>query len=138
MTFDLLKYAAAHRYRVRNLHDGRPVPPFRVRVTKRGKAKGYVAAEDRQDAVIGLYGYVSRGCDGRLEWLLRRTKGKAAALRRLEAAGVVVVQDAHGEAAGHAPVTAIQVIVEAIQPYTRKEVPVGRAPATRLNASTPA
>ena len=136
MSFDLTEYAAARRYRVRNLHDGRPVPPFRVRVTKRGTAKGYTGADDRDDAVIGQYGYVADGGDGRLEWFLRRTNGKAAAVRALAAAGAIVAQDGDGEAAGSAPVSTIAVLIELIRPYTRKDPAIGRARAARLNAGT--
>ncbi|UCE61393.1 MAG: hypothetical protein JSU63_06520, partial [Phycisphaerales bacterium] len=55
---DLLAYAREHRYRVRNLHDGKPVPPAMPKKSSRDKV-GYVGDLDRWDAIVGHRGYVA-------------------------------------------------------------------------------
>ena len=50
MTFDLLTYAAAHRCRVRNLHDGGPVPPVR-RFAAGDRQVAYRGRDDREDVI---------------------------------------------------------------------------------------
>jgi hypothetical protein len=57
MSFDLLAYADEHRCRVRNLHDGDPVPPTR-RPRKRRRMV-YRAADDRDEVIICRDGYVA-------------------------------------------------------------------------------
>jgi hypothetical protein len=74
---------------------------------------------------------------GHLEWYIRRTKGKRAALRALEVTGATVVQDGDGEAAGCAPVTAIESINKVIQPFKRKDPAIGRARGAKLTAGMP-
>ena len=117
---NLIEYAAEHRYRVRNLHDGRPLHPLRVPVGGRGKSDGYTGEQDRMDAIIGRFGYVCVDGD-QLGWYLHRTNGKAATLRELTAAGAAVRQDGDGEAAGDAPVSAIDPLISAIRPYRVSE-----------------
>ena len=131
MLFSLSEFARRHRYRVRNLHDGRPLLPLRVRVRRRGRSEGYVGDDDRMDAIIGRYGYVCDEGAGRLGWYLRRTKGKASALRALRAVGAVVHQDGDGEAAGDAAASTIDVVVEAIRPYLTQPVRPGHCPPRR-------
>jgi hypothetical protein len=58
MTFDLRTYVAAHRCRVRNLHDGEPVPPTR-RPHEPGRRAVYRSQGDCQDAIICRDGYVT-------------------------------------------------------------------------------
>ncbi len=66
--FDPLSFAREHRYRLRNLHDGRPIPPARrMKAKDEGPAtqSGYVGREDRHDAIVGYELYLSNeGDDG--------------------------------------------------------------------------
>ncbi|UCE62046.1 MAG: hypothetical protein JSU63_10055, partial [Phycisphaerales bacterium] len=43
---DLIAYAKKHRYRIRNLHDGGPVPPAMPQKSSKDKL-GYVGDSDR-------------------------------------------------------------------------------------------
>lgn len=66
--FDLVTYARRHRYRMRNLHDGGPVPPAR-RMKSQGETTptaqvGYVGKDDRSDPIVG-YGGSPRMCHTR-------------------------------------------------------------------------
>ncbi|UCE61970.1 MAG: hypothetical protein JSU63_09620, partial [Phycisphaerales bacterium] len=49
---DLIAYAKKHRYRIRNLHDGGPVPPAMPQKSSKDKL-GYVGESDRWDAIVG-------------------------------------------------------------------------------------
>lgn len=72
-TFDLLEFAEANRYRTRNLHDGRCVPPCKLDKRRRTGAQRRAEAfrsssdGDRCDAIVGTHGCVFEQ-DGRLEW----------------------------------------------------------------------
>ncbi|MEW6249953.1 MAG: hypothetical protein AB1716_04845, partial [Planctomycetota bacterium] len=57
MSLDIRAYAREHRLRLRNLHDGRPVPPFRP--AKANSRAGYTGIADRWDAFIGRRGYIA-------------------------------------------------------------------------------
>jgi hypothetical protein len=74
---DLIDYAKRQRYRVRNSYDGRPLHSLRVPVTNRGKSKGYVGTEDREDAIIGYRGYVCYDGDGRDDLIAETWTGAA-------------------------------------------------------------
>ena len=60
--FDLVAYARKHRYRLRNLHDGGPVPPALPKKSDTHRL-GYVGAVDRWDAIVGHNGYVAMDGD---------------------------------------------------------------------------
>ena len=114
------EFARQHRYRLRNLHNGAPVPPFRA---PRGfQATGYAgASRERWDAIIGQYGYVAPG-ETRLEWMIAG-KSERTLKRRLPmilAAGGVVEQAGDTEAAGWAPLESLAELVRAIDPYRLK------------------
>ncbi len=80
---DLVAYARKHRYRLRNLQDGGPVPP--ALPTAEGKDKpGYRGAEDRWDAIVGRNGYTAIDGD-RLSVFHKSTKGVNRGLAKLEA-----------------------------------------------------
>ncbi len=62
----LVEYARQHRYRLRNLHDGEPVPPAPKQKSD-DNGVGHVGASDRWDAIVGYDGYVAdEGEPGRL------------------------------------------------------------------------
>jgi hypothetical protein len=127
VSFDLLAYAAEHRFRMRNLHDGDPVPPLR-RPDGHGPSI-YRGEEDRQDAIICRDGYVDYGGWGpdRIGFcvLCRSRRALTARLRLLEQAGATVTQEGDTEAAGFAPLDRIGDVVEALRPYRRREAPAG-------------
>ncbi len=142
MSFHLLEYARERRYRVRNLHDGRPLHPLRIPVMRRGRSDGYVGEEDREDAIIGYRGYVRDDGDGRLAWYVfgKQRKTVQGWVRELQAAGAVVKQDCDLEAAGDAPVEAIEVVLGIIRPYQVKPPNlsnplIGRESRARMNAT---
>ena len=104
--FDLMAYARKHRYRLRNLRDRGPVPPAR-RKTKPTKM-GYVGAEDRADAIVGLRGYLTAE-DGGLGICLffKSGRGVASAKAEITALDGRVTQEGDCELAGWLPVRAL-------------------------------
>lgn len=120
--FDLMQFVKQHRYRVRNFHDGRPVPPTRPpKHGERGRVTGFVGQDDRLDAIIGKYGYACTE-DERVGWALfcraRFTlTAKLDALRRIP--GVVVQQVGDIEGAGQCPPDSVPAVLEVLRPCTR-------------------
>jgi hypothetical protein len=126
MTFDLLAYAAAHRLRARNLHAGGPVPPARApRGTVRRPA--YHSRADRDDAIICRDGYVVDSSRPELiEVCVLCRSGRGLQRCRGALAHIVTfVQVGDAEAAGHAPVGALERVLTALRPYRRREGPAG-------------
>jgi hypothetical protein len=125
MSLDLLAYAAHHRLRTRNLHDGRPVPPMRPR--KGTRPTGYAGRGDRCDAVIGRHGYVTTdgAPAGTIGWCVvcQSARGLTPRLEALRQLGVTVAQCGHSEAAGLAPVALLDEVLAIIQPFRRKPPP---------------
>lgn len=118
MPFDLMEYARQRRYRTRNLHDGEPVPP-----TKRPKYSGMPAfiGDDRLDAIIGRYGYVSQvgERDGRLGFvlLLKKRAAMMERLRKLQGLDAEVTQEGDTEAAGNFPDCCVDEVMPLIGVY---------------------
>jgi hypothetical protein len=139
MSFDLLAYAEEHGYRVRNLHDGHPVPPVRPPYHgRRGRFAGYLGADDREDAIVCRHGYVADDGDGRIGWFLfaPTTRSMRAKLRKLEGLGVDVVQEGDSEAAGDAPVGQIAEVLAVLVPYRKaKRQPTRGTWARQTNAA---
>lgn len=112
--FDLLAYARKHRYRTRNLSDGRACPPARSMKPK-GPAPtaqvGHIGQDDRFDAIVGYDGYV---CDqGAPGWLgiylsYKSSKGVGRASGCIEGLGGRVDQVGDTEVAGVVPVEAVE------------------------------
>ena len=136
--FDLIGYATEHRYRMRNLHDGDPVPPLRR--SPEHSPSVYRGQEDRQDAIICRDGYVDYGGWGpdRIGFcvLCRSRRALTARLKLLEQAGATVTQEGDTEAAGHAPVARIAEVLAALRPYRRREAPAGARVPTLGRAQT--
>ncbi len=107
--FDLTAYAQEHRYRVRNLHDGHPVPPARRR-KGHDASTGYVGTDDRWDAIAGYDGYVTDEGAGQLGVCLfyRSARGVGRAEQRIRAMGGTVTQVGDTEIAGNIPVERIE------------------------------
>lgn len=127
MSFDLRAYAAEHRLRVRNLHDGAPVPPARRRSDHTPVA--YRGGGDRAEVIICRDGYVDYGGHGhdRVEFcvLCRSSRVLRARLRLLVEVGAVITQEGDTEAAGHAPLSQMDEVLAALHPYRRREAPAG-------------
>jgi hypothetical protein len=140
MNFDLVAYAKEHRYRVRNVHDGYPVPPMLPpKRGRRGHRRGYWSKEDREDAIICRHGYVTDDREGRIGWLLfaPTTRGMRARLRTLAALGVDVVQEGDTEAAGQASVEQIGDVLRVLVPCRKaKRQPTRGTWARQTNAAT--
>ena len=119
--FDLQTYAREHGYRLRNLHDGGPVPPTRRQ--PRATSAAHRGAADRHDAIIGRDGFVDfAGWPAdRVGWcaFCRSTRQLTHRLRALDAAGAVVVQCGESEAAGHAPVDRLAEVLAILRPWRR-------------------
>jgi len=129
MSFDLLAYARERRYRSRNLHDGRPVPPVRLaRGGEHPRQTGYVGAADRIDAIVCRDGYVCYERNERIGWcvLARSCRGLRNRLRELRALPVLVKQEGDTEAAGDAPLELIDSVIQVLKPYRMASRPDAR------------
>lgn len=138
--FKLVTYARRHRYRLRNLHDGGPVPPARhVRSTGDPPAgrTGFVGQDDRQDAIIGYDGYIAdEGEPGQLGIYLqyRCARGGKRAHAKIRAMGGMVTQVGDTEIAGSIPVDRID---EGLRLIRVSKVPL-RNPKGNVSAIRPA
>ncbi len=114
------EYAKKNHYRTRNLHDGRPVPPFAMDKKKRTREESAQEAlrlgEDKCIAIVGERGYVFEQ-DGRLEWFVDTEGRPTAVLRSITDASkqCTLEQEGDFEAAGTAPIAAIETVLVAIQ-----------------------
>ena len=128
MSFDLLGHAQRHRYRVRNLHDGRPVPPVRQKRTP-GRRAAFGGAGDRLGVIACRHGYVVAEGEG-IGWVLL-CRSKRSFTPRLEAigavTGVMVAQAGDSEAAGDAPATAVEELLSVLGAYRRRPPSQGRS-----------
>lgn len=129
---DLAKYARQNRYRVRNLHDGEPVPPARRRKSN-GRRVAYVSATDRLDVIVGYDGYlVDEGepCRLGVYMTFKSARGVKRTQARLEAMGGTVKQVGDIEIAGTVPVERIE---DALKLIRVSKLPPG-ASAKRMKA----
>lgn len=111
MSFDLLAFARAHRYRLRNLHSGEPVPP-----AKSKEPVGRLDGLDAWPAIVGSLGYAAMDSDQLSVFVEYRSKqAKTYGMRRLVAAGVIIDQEGDTEVGGTAPVECIEAILSLIQ-----------------------
>lgn len=134
---DLVEYARQHRNRLRNLHDGDPVPPARRQKSSESRV-AYIGAFDRWDTIVGYDGYVvDEGEPGRLGICLsyRSARGVKKAEARIRAMGGTVKQIGDIEIAGAVPVERIE---EALRLIRVSKVPLrnpkGHAEAWFQNA----
>ena len=112
---DLVAYAREHRYRLRNLHDGGPVPPAIWKPPK-GYKPVYTGAEDRFDAIVGYDGYVAMDGDELSVCLFyRSTKGVNRAITRLKAMGGRMDQEGDTEVGATVPVSQIEEVLRLIK-----------------------
>ena len=112
--FDLIEYARKHRYRVRNIHDGGPVPPAR---RKRKPTKpGHVGAYDRSDAIVGQRGYLTAE-DGGLGICLFFKSGRGVALAKAEIKALdgQVTQEGDCELAAWLPIEKLDAALKVIR-----------------------
>ena len=120
MTIDEL--AKIGPYRIRNMHDGYPVPPTRRR-GRRG-SDGYWGPADRFDAVIGRRGFahVDGVPAGRIGWVLLCKSGRALipSVAAIRAMGGAVRQIGTNEAAGDAPESCAAALLETIRAWKRR------------------
>ena len=127
MTFDLVAYAREHRLRLRNLHDGGPVPP--VKRTERTRTVAYRGAEDRGDAILCKFGYVDFGGFGadRIGFCLLCSSARSMSkrLQMLAETGATVVQEGDSEVAGYAPLAEIESVLAVLVPGRVRESPLG-------------
>ncbi len=91
-TFDLVACAKKHRYRLRNLHDGNPVPPAKP-PRGSGGPTGYIGATEGMDAIVGSKGYVAMdGAELSVCLFHKNALGISRAVPRLEAIGARIDQ----------------------------------------------
>ena len=115
--FDLAVFACEHRYRLRNLHDGSPVPPARRQRADDGRV-GYIGASDRCDAIVGYDGYLADdGEDSRLGIYLcyKSARGVKKARARIKAVGGTVDQVGDVEITGTVSVDRIEDVLKLIR-----------------------
>ena len=115
---DLVAYARKHRYRVRNLHDGGPVPPARWRHPKGHKpaTAGHIGEDDRWDAIVGQHGYVAM--DGnKLSVCLfyKSAKGVNRVLVRLKAMDARIAQVGDTELGATVPAQRMEEVLKLIR-----------------------
>lgn len=130
MSFDLREYARRHRYRVRNLHDGHSVPPSRG--PKQGRRGPQAFLGERMDAIVGRFGYVTIDGD-RLGWYIGEIGKPAFRIKIVRDAGGIVAQVGDRDAAGHAPLAALEKLLSAIGTYHTVSDQVRKA---RANAAS--
>ncbi len=134
MPFDVKQYAGEHRHRVRNLHDGRPVPS----VCPKGKADqpvAFIGPTERDDVIMCKRGYVHAEGEA-VGWVLMTRSARALGYRlgpMRQIPGVVVEQEGATEAAGTAPVEAAAEVLHVLRPYQRRSQ--SPAAAERLRRS---
>ena len=106
-TLDLNAYARSNRLRLRNLHDGGPVPPAR-RKAKQTKI-GYVGGEDRSDAIVGQRGYLTAEHGGLgICLFFKSARGVVCAKTEMTALDGIVTHEGDRELAGWLPVAALE------------------------------
>ena len=89
--FDLQSFATKHRYRLRNLHDGFPVQPVKLK-KKVGTQAGYWG-DDRYDVIVGRNGYISQDGDKLSICLFYKSKhGVTVSKKRLMGIDAEIVQ----------------------------------------------
>ena len=114
-SFDLAAYACEHRYRLRNLHDGRPVPPA-IQKGPCDKTRGYWGQDDRCDAIVGHNGYVAMDEDRLSVFLFYKSaKGVKKALTQLEAMDAQIDQVGDMEVCATVPVEQIEEALKLIK-----------------------
>ncbi len=102
-TFDLVACAKRHRYRLRNLHYGNPVPLARCK-RNLGMTRGHWGL-DRLDAIVGRRGYVAMDGDELSVCVFcKSSQGVTYAVRQLESAGARIDQVGDTEAGATVPV----------------------------------
>lgn len=101
--FNPTTHAHDHRFRIRDVNDGHPVPPVR----RVARATIGSAGIGRDDVIACKFGYVGEYAPGKVGWYLTSPKETAHAslskVPQLEAVGAVVTQVGDYEAAGWAP-----------------------------------
>ena len=113
--FDLAAYARKHRYRLRNLHDGGPVPPARRPAGHDGSV-GYVGARDRWDVIVGYDGYVAMDGNGLSVFVSYRSgRGVKRAVGLLLAIGGQIEQIGDTEVGATVPVDCIEDVLKLIR-----------------------
>jgi hypothetical protein len=128
--FDLVSYARERRLRLRDLHDGNPVPPVFTRAKPR-----YRSSRDSDPAIVCRYGYVHAEPPG-LGWaaFFKSARGLRACLGQVEKIdGVRILQVGDSEAAGWAPVEAVERLLEILVVRRRRPPAPGR-PAEQMAA----
>ncbi len=112
--FDLLSYARERRYRLRNLHDGSPVPPARKK--NKSTTTGYVGVDDRSDAIVGQRGYLTAE-DGGLGICLFYKSGRGVATAKVEIKALdgQVTQEGDCELAAWLPIEKLDAALKLIR-----------------------
>ena len=114
-SFDLAAYARMNRYRMRNLHDGRPVPPA-IQKGPCDKTRGYWGQDDRCDAIVGHHGYVAMDGDTLSIFLFYKSaKGVNRALSQLEAMDARIDQEGDMEVCATVSVEQIEEALKLIK-----------------------
>jgi len=116
---DLLAVAKANRYRVRNLADGRPLEPVTGRGDGERLSAGYVGLGEREDVVVGRFGYVTvkdvpTGLVG-VHVMAASGFGLTNRLKQLVAAGWIQKQRGDREAFGYLDESKLEAALRAIR-----------------------
>jgi len=111
--------ADKHRVRTRNLHDGGPVPPARLKLKDRPKGQGHLG-DDRMDAIIGRRGYILVESDGQLFVYLDQHTGLSVSKKILHQIGGTILQEGDREVTASVPPDRIEDVLKLIRVWRRK------------------
>ena len=112
---NLTEYARSHRYRLRNLHDGGPVPPAIWKPPK-GYRPVCTGDEDRWDAIVGYDGYVAMDGDELSVCLFYKSaRGVKSAESRLKVMGGQIDQVGDTELGATVHVEQIEEVLKLIR-----------------------
>jgi hypothetical protein len=112
--FDLIEYARRNRFRIRNLHDGSPVPPAR----RSGKSTktGCIGPVDRWDVIVGQRGYLATENGGLSVFqFFNSARGVSGAKSAIEALDGQVTQEGDSELAASLPMGALDEALKLIR-----------------------
>lgn len=114
---NITKYADSHGYRIRNMHDGFPVPPSNQKKGTRC-SKGYQSARSRMDAIICADGYIDKYSNYYFGWFLY-TDNKNKFNRRLKQilkTKAVAIQVGDTEAYGYVNEANLKDVLKVLRP----------------------
>jgi len=115
--------ANKQKLRTRNMHDGGPVPPIRLKGKK--TSRGYSAKEERYEVIICKHGFIDNYDKDHYGWFIGgcSTRRFNLCLEAIEKAGGILLQRGDSEAGGKVKKSDIQEILKILVPWKRRKTP---------------